>query len=58
VLAEIRCAVLRVRLIHADLIALGIAVNQGVLSPEEALDELEASDLVRLILPTLPGVSS
>jgi hypothetical protein len=57
-LAELRCAVLRVRLIHADLIALGIAVKQGMLSPEEALDELEASDLVRLILPTLPGVSS
>jgi hypothetical protein len=57
-LAELRCAVLRARLIQADLIAIGIALKQGTLSPDEALEELEAIDLIRLIRPTLPMVSS
>jgi hypothetical protein len=57
-LAELRCAVLRTRLIQADLISIGIALKQGMLSPEEALEELEAIDPVRLIQPTLPVVSS
>lgn len=56
-LAELRCAVLRARLIEADLISIGIALKQGMLSPEEALEELEAIDLVRIIRPTIPGVS-
>ena len=56
-LAELRCAVLRARLIEADLISIGIALKQGMLSPDEALEELEAIDLVRIIRPTIPGVS-
>jgi hypothetical protein len=56
-LAELRCAVLRVRLIQADLIAIGIALKEGRIAPDEALEELEAIDLVRIIRPTIPGVS-
>jgi hypothetical protein len=41
----------------ADLIAIGIALKEGRIAPDEALEELEAIDLVRIIRPTIPGVS-
>ena len=53
-LGELRCAVLRARLIETDLIAIGLALKGGLISPEQALDHLEDIDLLRLIQPTLP----
>jgi len=56
-LAELRCAALRARLIQADIDAVGLAVKAGSISPEQALDLLEDIDLLRFIQPTLATVS-
>jgi hypothetical protein len=42
-LAELRCASLRARLIQADIEAVGVALKDGRISPEQALEEASAS---------------
>ena len=38
VLAELRCALLRTRTAEADLIAIGLALADGLIPPETAID--------------------
>jgi hypothetical protein len=56
-LAELRCAVLRARLVQADLEAIGIALKVGLISPEQALEHLDDCDLLRLVGVPLEGVA-
>src|SRR5262249_21238156 len=52
---ELRCALLRARLIENELTPLGLALKAGLLSPDEAIEEMkELQSIVRLIDPLLP----
>jgi hypothetical protein len=48
-LAELRCASLRARLIQADIDAIGLALKTGLISPDEAVELLADIDLLRLV---------
>jgi hypothetical protein len=51
VLAEIRRAVLRARLMHNDLVATGIALKSGLIDPDRAIEFLADRHAVRLVAP-------
>jgi hypothetical protein len=53
VLAELRCAALRARLIAADIDAIGIALKSGLIDAERAIKEL--ADCGALSLVALHG---
>ena len=55
-LAELRCASLRVQLMQADLDAISLALKGDLIDPEQALDLLQDCDLFRYIEPTPPMV--
>lgn len=48
-LAELRCASLRARLIQADIEAIGLALKGGLISPEQALEYLDDIGVLRLV---------
>jgi hypothetical protein len=48
-LAELRCAALRARLMVSDIEAISIALKAGLISPEHALEYLDDCDLLRLV---------
>ena len=50
-LAELRCASLRVRLWQADIDAVGMALKAGLVEPEQALELLHECDCLQLISP-------
>jgi hypothetical protein len=50
-LAELRCAVLRARLMQADLVAVGLALKGGLITADQAVALLSDCDLLRLIGP-------
>jgi len=60
VLAEIRCAVLRAKLLQNDLVAIGIALRGGFIDANGAIEQLWNCDALRLIATssTLTGASS
>lgn len=51
-LAEMRVARLRAQVVIGDLDAIGMRLNEGVITPEQAMIELQSVDLVRLIGPS------
>jgi hypothetical protein len=51
VLAELRCASLRARLLQADIDAVGIALKGNLITAEQAIDLLHDCDLLRHIEP-------
>jgi hypothetical protein len=50
-IAELRCAALRARLIQSDIEAVGIALKGGLISPELATSMLHDCDVLRLVAP-------
>jgi hypothetical protein len=50
-LAELRCASLRARLLQADIDAVGMALKAGLVEPEQALELLDECDCLQLIAP-------
>jgi hypothetical protein len=48
-LAEIRCAVIRAKLMANDLTAIGIALKGGLISADNALTHLADCDALRLV---------
>ena len=48
-LAELRCASLRARILQADIDAVGLALKGGLISPDEALELLAEVDALRLV---------
>jgi hypothetical protein len=52
-LAELRCAKLRAQLVLADIEATRLAVEGGLITPEEAVELLADCDLFRFIEPRL-----
>jgi hypothetical protein len=48
-LAELRCAALRARMLQADLEAIGIALNNGLVTPDQALALLHDVDALRYV---------
>ena len=48
-LAELRCASLRARVIQTDLEAIGLALKGGLISPDQALELLHEVDALRLV---------
>jgi hypothetical protein len=48
-LAELRCASLRAKLLAADISAVGMALSAGLIDPEEALELLDDCDCLFLI---------
>jgi hypothetical protein len=53
-LAEIRCAVQRAKLAVDDLVAIGLALKGGLITPNEAVAHIEETDAFRF-LGGLPG---
>jgi hypothetical protein len=53
-LAEFRCATLRAKLAANDLIAIGLALKGGLITPYQAITHIEESDAFRF-LGRLPG---
>jgi hypothetical protein len=50
-LAELRCASLRARLWQADIDAVGIALKNGLITAEQALELLHESEALHLVAP-------
>jgi hypothetical protein len=48
-LAELRCAALRARLLQADIEAVGLALKSGLILPEQAIEHLHDVDALRLV---------
>jgi hypothetical protein len=48
-LAELRAAALRTRLLQADIDAVGLALKTGLIEPDQALELLADCDCLRLI---------
>jgi hypothetical protein len=48
-IAELRCAQLRAQLAMHDLGAIGLALKGGLITPEQALEHVEATDGVRFL---------
>jgi hypothetical protein len=48
-LAELRCAALRTRLLQADIEAVGIALKGGLVTPDQALELLHDVDALRVV---------
>ena len=48
-LAELRCASLRVQLLQADIDAVGLALKGGLITPDQALELLHDCDALRLV---------
>ena len=48
-LAELRCAALRARVVQADLEAIGLALKDGLITPDQALELLHEADALRLV---------
>lgn len=53
-LAELRCSALRVRLIAADIDAVGLALKHGFINADEALIHLHELDVLQIIGVPLP----
>jgi hypothetical protein len=53
-LAELRCASLRAQLAQADINATSLALEEGRITVEQAIDLLHDCDLFRYIEPTPP----
>jgi hypothetical protein len=53
-LAELRCAALRAKLLQADIEAIGLALKGSLITPEGALELLCDCDVLRYIEPALP----
>ena len=56
-LAELRCATLRARLVASDLDAIGLALKGGLITSVQALELLDDCDLFRYIEPTPPTMA-
>jgi hypothetical protein len=54
-LAEMRCASLRLHLLQADVDAIALALKGGVVTPEQAIDLLHDVDAFAYIEPTTPA---
>jgi hypothetical protein len=48
-LAELRCAALRARLLQADIEAVGLALKGGLVTPDEAVELLDECDCLKLV---------
>jgi len=55
VLAELRCASLRARLQQADITSIGLALQAGWITPEQAVEALADCDCLQLVEPKGPG---
>jgi hypothetical protein len=53
-LAEMRCAIMRARLAAADIEAIALAAEHGLISPEQELNLLSDCDSLFYIEPTAP----
>ena len=54
-LAELRCASLRLRLEQSDIEAVGLALKAGLISPDQAIAELHDRDVLRVVGSERPG---
>jgi hypothetical protein len=54
ILSELRCAVLRCRIAENNLIAAGVALHGGLISPAEAIDFINEAGCIGLIAPIPP----
>jgi hypothetical protein len=50
-LAELRCAALRARILDADITAVSLALEGGLISPDQALGLLHDCDALRIVQP-------
>jgi hypothetical protein len=55
VLAELRCASLRARLAYADIDAVAIALKDGRITSDQAIEILGDCDCLQYIEPTRPA---
>jgi hypothetical protein len=54
ILSELRCAVLRCRIAENNLIAAGVALRGGLISPAETIDLINEAGCIGLIAPIPP----
>jgi hypothetical protein len=50
-LAELRCAALRADLIRNDIVAIGLALKGGLISPDDAVQLMAGNGLLQLLGP-------
>lgn len=55
VLAELRCAFLRARLLENDIAAVGIALKDGLIDADNAVEHLSECGVLRLVAPATAG---
>ena len=53
-IAELRCAALRARIVAHAIDAIGLALKGGLVTPDQAVDLLNECDAIRLVMPTPP----
>jgi hypothetical protein len=59
--AELRCAALRAKLLHNEIVAIGTALRAGLIDPDNALAHLAHCGALRLVAPSsvsITGASS
>jgi hypothetical protein len=54
-LAELRCAALRARILASDVDAIGLALKGGLVTADQAIELLADCDALRLVMPTPPN---
>jgi hypothetical protein len=58
-LAELRCASLRARILQADIDAIGLALKGGLISADQALELLADVDALRVVgTPPIAGTAA
>jgi hypothetical protein len=57
VLAEIRCAVLRAKLLQNDLTAIGLALKDGFIGADAAVEHLWDSGALRMLAPPSSAIT-
>jgi hypothetical protein len=55
IIQELRCASLRARLAQADIESVGIALRDGLINEDQAIDILSDCDCLQYIEPTPPS---
>jgi hypothetical protein len=53
-LAELRCAALRARILASDVDAIGLALKNGLVTPDQAVDLMADSGVLQFVVPTPP----
>jgi hypothetical protein len=52
-LGEMKCAALRLKIEANEIISIGVALNSGAISADDAINDLHAAGLLGLVAPSI-----